>query len=190
MSKGKEDVIVFQQTDDQELIKKLWKVYLDSFADSDDYCAQDQLCYDEITLNEAMKDNDYWKFILLVEGEPIGFCLLTNNMRKARIAYCNDRFFTKKFPKFISEGRFYYVTAICVLPEMQKRGVGIKLLEEVCKFIYENKAMVSYDYSETKNPWLTQIIQRCGRKFAPNSEIFLGKQCYTSLYYDHNGVPD
>lgn len=188
--KNKEEVMVVQQLEDKELAKKLWEVYLSSFADSDNFCAQEQLCYDESTLHEACGDKDYWKFILLADDVPVGFCLLTNNLRKARIAYCNDRFYQKKFPHYVAQGRLYYVTAICALPEMQKRGIGIKMLEEVCKFIYENKAMVTYDYSETKNPWLTQLIIKVGSTLGWQViEIPLDKQCYTSLYYLHDGKP-
>jgi GNAT superfamily N-acetyltransferase len=187
---AEERVLVTQQIDDETMLGQLWGVYANSFADTVDFCAQLQLCYDEQTLIEAMKDKDYWKFILLVDNVPAGFCLLTNNIRKARIAYIDDRYYCKKFPNYTAQGRVYYVTAICVLPEMQKKGFGLRMLESVIAFIDENESMVAYDYSEAKNGTLTRLIQYVGSTMGMHLvENQLDMQVYTTLHGTHHGDP-
>ncbi len=185
-----ERVLKTQVISDPVLQLKIWETYKNSFANTDDYCAQDQICYDEKTMKEALLDTDYWKFVLFLGDEPIGLCLMTSNLVKARIAYCNDRFLTRKYPNYVSAGRLYYVTAICVLPDMQKRGKGIELLKTVCQHIFDYKAMVAYDYSENKNSSLTGLITYVGKKLGWEIiEVPLDRQCYTSLYYQHDGKP-
>ncbi|MCX6745262.1 MAG: GNAT family N-acetyltransferase [Candidatus Parcubacteria bacterium] len=186
----KETVLHVTEINDPALAHEIWEAYKGSFADTDKMCAQDQICYDEKTMTQALSDPDYQKFVLKVEDHVVGICILTNNLMKARIAYCNDRFLRRKFPKYVEEGRFWYVTAICVLPEAQQKGFGVELLRSVCQFIFDTKSMVSYDYSFNKNPWLTGLIQKVGASLGWNVvEIPLDKQCYTSLYYSHNGLP-
>jgi ribosomal protein S18 acetylase RimI-like enzyme len=177
--------------EDQALQNRIKEIYMVSFESSDNDCAQDQKCYDDTSLREALLDPEYIKFVLFYEHEAIGFCLLTNNLKKARIAYCNDRFLGKKYPRYVSEGRLYYITAVCVLPEMQAKGLGIELLRSVCKFMYEDKAMVAYDYSENKNPNLTGLVQVVAKTFDWNAiEIPLDVQHYTSVYNEQVGIPD
>jgi len=185
-----EEILKVKIVEDKNMRQQIWQTYIESFADTDDFCAQDQMCYNEKNMETALLDSDYWKFILLLDGRPIGLCLLTNNLTKARIAYCNDRYLRKKFPNYTAQGKLYYVTAICVLPNQQKQGKGIELLKAVCQFIFDTQSMVAYDHSEAKNPNLTSIIQWVGKKFAPNSQIPLDKQVYVALFYDHNGKPD
>ena len=186
----KETVLHVTEIYDQTVASEIWETYSRSFEGTDEICIQDQICYDEQTMRLALSDPDYQKFVLKMGERVIGICLLTNNLTKARIAYCNDRFLRRKFPKYVSEGRLWYVTAICVLPESQKNGHGMALLQSVCQFIYDTKSMVAYDYSNEKSPWLTGLIQKVGREFAPNTEVFLGEQHYTSLYYNHDGKPE
>lgn len=187
---NQETVLHVTEVNDADLVNEICSVYTNSFSDTDEYCAQDQICYDDETIAQALSDDDYQKFILKVDGKVIGLCLLTNNLMKARIAYCNDRFLRRKFPNYVEQGKFWYVTAICVLPEAQAKGYGVALLRSVCQFIYDTASMVSYDYSYNKNPWLTGLIQKVGASMGWDViEIPLDQQHYTSLYYAHNEVP-
>ena len=186
-----EKVLKIQNINDPYLRHAIWEMYVIAFSDTDDHCAQDQICYDNESMDQALQDPDYWKFVLLFDNKPIGLCILTNNLKKARIAYCNDRFLRRKFPKYTAEGRLYYVTAICVLPEMQKLHHGIKLLKEVISFIDENKAMVSYDFSDNKNSNLPDIIIFVAKELNKITimRADLDRQIYTSLYGQHHGKP-
>ena len=175
-----------------DIVNQIWQAYIDSFAGTDDFCAQDQICYTtKAVMAEALKDPDYQKFILKARDKIIGLCLLTNNLVKARIAYCNDRFLRKKFPKFTKEGRLFYVTAICVLPDWQTKGYGIKLLESVINFIDENKSMVAYDFSENKNGNLPDMIIWVAKERNRITILRedLDRQCYTTLFGQHHETP-
>lgn len=171
--------------------RRMYEIYQLSFQSADDFAAQDQACYDEVTFNQALLDSEYVKFIVYLEEKIFGFFLLTNNLTKARIAYCNDRFLKRKFPKFTSEGRVYYVTSICILPEMQSKGLGISLLKSVCEFGNEKLAAIAYDYSENKNPDLTKWVQFVGKELNINIiEIPLDRQVYSTVYEEKNGCPE
>lgn len=175
---------------DLPLRNNVVEVYHKSFSSTDDYCAQDQVCYDSVTLHDALQDADYTKIVLMAGDQVIGFCLLTNNLIKARIAYCNDRYLKRKFPGYTAEGRLYYVTAICILPEMQSQGYGIELLKAVVQFVHEQKSMVAFDYSEAKNSGLPDyIIFAASLMGMQLIEIPLDKQCYTTLHGEHYGDP-
>lgn len=176
---------------DPELQKIIIDVYNESFASSDNECGQDQICYDDKSLTEALLDPEYIKILLYAGDSVIGLSLLTNNLRKARIAYCNDRFLAKRFPHYVREGKLYYVTCICILPEMQKQGMGLELLKSIIQFIHRNHAMVAYDFSENKNPNLTSLIQYVGKTQDMNLiEIPLDRQHYTTLHGEHYGTPN
>ena len=187
---AQETVLHVTEITDPSLAQEIWETYIGSFADTDEHCPQDQICYDKMMMTLALSDTDYQKFVLKVEDRVIGICLLTNNLAKARIAYCNDRYYTRRFPNYVAQGRLYYVTAICVLPKMQSMGFGLKLLEAVIAFIDKHQSMVAYDYSDTKNSSLTGLIQYVGTRMSMNLvEIQLDRQIYTTLHGTHYGDP-
>ena len=187
---------------DEVMRTNIVNMYNSAFAGTDDVCIQDQICYDTSTLDSALLDSDYLKFVLLLNDEVVGLCLLTNNLVKARIAYCNDRYLRQRFPNYTALGKLFYVTCICVLPEMQSRGVGMELIKSVTKFIFETGTMVCFDFSEEKNPGLTTLIQHVAKTQVGNrentgedrdywaDEIPLGSQRYTSLHCNKFGIPD
>lgn len=186
-----EHVMIECEILDNGLIQTTWEEYLKSFADCDDFCAQDQICYDFDSFNQAMRDPDYYKYILFAGEKIIGLCLLTNNLVKARIAYCNDRYLRKRFPKYTAEGRLYYVTALCISPKAQSQGYGFKLMSSIIKFFKKNQAAVAFDYSQNKNEGLADMVAWVAedKHRSPSKIITLDRQCYVTVYIDDFGMP-
>lgn len=189
---SKEEVRVERKVEDPELRATIWDVYERSFQEGVNVCAQEQVCYPTPeVLAEALQDPDILKFISFVDGQPIGLCLITNNLKKATAAYVSDRFLRARFPKYAEAGKIYYVTALGVIPEKQAEGYGAKMLSEVCRLIFEEKATVAYDFAVEKGLPLTEIIQKIGKGYGwgDAKEIPLGQQVFTSLYWEHDGTP-
>lgn len=179
-----EKVIVEQIITKGEVIQAAWQAYQASFSDTDEVCAQDQICYDWDSFKTAMQDPDYHKYILYAGDKIIGLCFMTNNLKKARIAYCNDRYLNKKFPQYTSLGRLYYVTALCISPEAQSQGYGFKLMKAMIAFFKKNHAAVAFDYSESKNEGLAEMVAWVAENAhqSPAEIIRLDRQCYVSVY--------
>lgn len=190
MSKD-EKVLIEQEITDKGLISQAWQAYLDSFADTDDYCAQDQICYDQESFIAAMHDPEYFKYILFAGDKIIGLCFMTNNLVKARIAYCNDRYLKKKFPKYTSEGRLYYVTVLCITPNAQDQGYGFKLMAAMIAFFIKNHAAVAFDYSEQKNEGLADMVAMVAKNVhqSPAKVNLLDRQCYVTVHIVADGNP-
>ncbi len=176
---------------DLGLIFKLINVYFKTFSDSYKTCAQIQTCYTPLKLFLAFFDKEYFKVVVFWDGQPIGFCLLTNNLEKASITYMDPRYYRHKYSEYTAAGKLYYVTAICVLPEMQKDGHGLELLASVISFIDKGESMVAFDFSHSKNKNLPKYII-----FAAESKndlaIELGQcdsQEFVILYGPHHKVP-
>lgn len=187
-----EKVIIEQIITNEELISQAWQAYLDSFADTDDYCAQDQICYDQSSFTAAMNDSEYFKYILYAGDKIIGICFMTNNLVKARIAYCNDRYLKKKFSRYTSENRLYYVTALCISPDAQSQGYGFKLMAAMITFFIENHAAVAFDYSENKNEGLADMVAMVAESAhkSPAKVSTLDRQCYVTVHISRHGDPD
>lgn len=186
-----EKVLIEREITDEKLISQAWQAYLDSFADTDDYCAQDQVCYDQESFIAAMQDPEYFKYILFAGDQIIGLCFMTNNLVKARIAYCNDRYLKKKFPQYTSEGRLYYVTALCITPNAQSQGYGFKLMAAMITFFIDNHATVAFDYSEQKNGGLADIVAMVAESAhqSPAKVGLLDRQCYVTVHIVKDGDP-
>jgi len=160
--------------------KILWDLYNISFGD-DIICAQDQMCYDEDFFTKALDDPDYLKFILYQYNSPVGIALMTNNLVKARIAYCNDKFLINKYTEYAKDKKIYYITCLCV--DKKHKGEVRYILFNMCKFIYLNQAIVVFDYSNNKNSSLPILIKRVANRISKINETTLDHQIFESMVF-------
>ncbi|NQS90150.1 hypothetical protein HQ584_10220 [Patescibacteria group bacterium] len=168
----------------------LWDIYHCTFGENK-ICAQDQRCYNKIAFKKALEDSDYIKFILYKDGFIVGFCLATNKLEKARVAYINPDFFKFRYPKFSKEGRIYYITALCILPQTHTiRGLKF-LLNSMIYYVNEREAIVAFDFSENKNKFLPKLAKVLGESAdVPVVGNRLDAQTYFELYGLHNAKPE
>ncbi len=128
--------------------EKLWKLYEESFQFDD--VVQQQICYTKETFYDALSDRDYLKILLVIDGEPLGMQLVTNNIDKAAVAYINPDFFRKRYPQEISEGRLWYATCVFVSPKVRNMGF-ITMMIEVSMIEGKDKGyMLAFDTSDSK----------------------------------------
>lgn len=128
--------------------EKLWKLYEESFRLDD--AVQQQSCYTKETLYETLNDEEYIKIVLVIDGEPLGLQLVTNNIYKAAIAYINPSFFMKRYPQEISEGRFWYNTCIFVSPKVRNFGFVTMMIDVSVNEIKDKGYIVGFDTSDSK----------------------------------------
>lgn len=185
------DITVHNQINDINILNELWGVYFSTFEKNKEVAAQDQRSYNERMLIDALKDNDYIKFILHKNGDIGGLGLLTNNLDKARIVYMNPDYYKNKYPIFSKEGKIFYVTALSVLPHIRGLKGIIKLLIKMIQFINSNEAIVAFDYSENKNRFLPTLIHTLAEKSGiPVIGNKLDSQTYYEIYGKNNRTPE
>lgn len=146
---------------DPTLAATLWRIYQQAFRKAAVESVQDQMCYTEATLTEALADEDYAKFVVYRGEEAIGFGLVTNDMDKARVAYVNPGYLADKFPEEYAAKCLYYFTAIAVLPELQGTGsFFLSMATAMTVYIDERRGTVVFDYSLETSPKLPAMLQR------------------------------
>lgn len=144
---------------EQELIDALWLIYESAFVGSKSLAVQDQICYSRDTFGQAMRDVDYRKFIVYDGEEAVGIGLATNDLDKANIAYVNPFYFQHRYPQEYSERRFWYFTAIAVVPHLQGKSQFItSMTSEMTSFISDVEGIVVFDHSLETNPQLPQML--------------------------------
>lgn len=147
--------------DDPVLAARLWRIYKEAFGKASVESVQDQMCYSEATLAEALADESYAKFVTYRGEEAIGFGLVTNDMEKARVAYVNPGYLAAKFPDEYQAKSLYYFTAIAVLPELQGSGsFFMSMATEMTVYIDGRGGAVVFDYSLETSPKLPMMLQR------------------------------
>lgn len=142
---------------DRSLMEGLWKIYTEAFEASKTSAAQDQLCYNRETFLVTMDDDDYWKFVLLADGSPVGFALATNNLVKASVTYVNPGRLRAVEPEFCAQELVYYFTAIAILPEFQKQRLFGALIEGITLQI---DALGGHPAWDVASPKTAQMIHR------------------------------
>lgn len=150
---------------DPALASRLWHIYKEAFRKAAVESVQDQMCYSEATLAEALADESYAKFVTYRGDEAVGFGLVTNDMEKARIAYVNPGYLAAKFPKEYEAKRLHYFTAIAVLPELQGSGLFfMSMATEMTVYIDSLGGVVVFDYSLETSPKLPMMLQHAIQK--------------------------
>lgn len=138
-------------------IEQAWKIYRNSFAGQESICAQNQICFTKKKFMLAIDDNDWIKFFLYLDQALIGFCLSTNNLKKAQVGYINPKFLEKKYPVYV--GKIFYTPIICIQPEHQKTENAFQMLiDNLSTHIAEHNSMVFCDFSLNKNGHLPELI--------------------------------
>lgn len=147
-----------------EIAAKLWRIYALAFGKASEEAVQDQMCYTEATLAQALADPDYAKFVVERDGEPIGFGLVTNDMDKARVAYVNPGYLKAKLPEEYAARRLHYFTAIAVLPELQgQKAFFASMASEMTAYIDGVDGIVLFDFSMETTSALPMLLERAIR---------------------------
>ena len=145
----------------------LWAIYKRAFSADPSETAQEQLCYTRSTFFRSLLDRDYRKFVCVDRTGTIrAFAFLTNNLKKARVAYMRPERFVLMAPNF--RGRIFYMTTICVDPEVNGRGYAVEILADVLMFLDRRNAIGAFDYASEKiqswQPLLDRIVSRLRAK--------------------------
>jgi hypothetical protein len=159
--------------------EELWNIYESSMHIED--AVQEQSCYTRDAFMEAMNDEDYWKVIMLVNDVPMGMIIATNNLEKMKVAYVNPDFIKKRFKKEVEEGRFWYITCLCVSPKLQHLGFIKPMVSVSLKSIRELGYIFGGDASDARL-FLIDFIKKMGEDVGVPLEIKkLGSQEYITF---------
>lgn len=127
-------------------------IYQDAFRDATQACIQEQSCHDADNLAAALLDPSYVKFVLRDGPDLQGFCLATNDLEKARIAYVNPVRLRHLLPEEASRDAIWYVTAIAIDPKRQGGNGSDFIYNEIARFMDARRAILAFDYAADKMP--------------------------------------
>lgn len=163
----------------EEWIFPLWDIY-DEAMDID--AIQDQRCYTRQAFIEALIDPDYLKVVLLVNREPKGLGLGTENLEKASVAYINPEFLRRKYPDVVARGKLFYLTSGCFAEEIQHQGILPIYLSAAINSIYQNYEVLVADVSTSTyyiKDAMVYFLKEAGAHIG--EEEILGQQTYFAL---------
>lgn len=144
---------------DAELVRLLWDGYCEAHAVSEELCIQEQRCFTEETFAAAMADPEYVKFVLFVDGAPVGMIGGTNNLEKARVAYVNPKRLVAAHPP-AAEGRLWYMPLLFVRDAWQGSGATRPMFAAMTRFFLEQGAAFASDFAFDKHPDFLELIAK------------------------------
>ncbi len=154
---------VIRRVIDSETIDLFYNAYLDAFRNQEIECGQNQICFSRESFHDAMGDEDWIKFIVFHEKQPVGLGITTCNMDKARISYMNPEAHIKAIKQVLQKGSVkpFCIPIIAVVPEHQKVGLFRAVLHKMFKTIHQlGGDAVIMDYSEKKNKGLPEVTMQ------------------------------
>ncbi|GEM_PF-7211 len=156
--------------------EKLWKLY-DECMHLDD-AIQEQSCYTKETFYEALSDSDYNNSVLVINDEPMGLVLLTNNLEKAAITYINPNYMRKCFPEETSSGKFWYITTVFISPKVRNLGFMSLLCESLVLEMRDKGYTIGFDLSDSRLG-LADVVVRIAKENGWQLEKkLIGRQSY------------
>jgi len=153
-----EGVVTTFRVDDASTIEQLWAVYHGAFSADAGLCIQDQQCYDRDAFISAMLDAEYVKIILLEAGEAVAFCMGTNNLEKARIAYLNPVRLKALYPDEARAGAIWYMTSFAVRNDLRRTGRSETVLHHLAAFAAGRDAIIAFDFASDKMPGFAEYV--------------------------------
>lgn len=136
------------------------RVYNEAFAAHRLHAVAEQQVYAEPHLRLALADPAIVKFLAVVDGAVEAFCLVTDDLEKARVNYVNPEFLAQAYPEAYAEKRLFYFTAIAVRPSVQGQGIVFDAMTgEISKYIDAREGLVLFDTSSDVNARLADALR-------------------------------
>ena len=159
-----------------EWIEILWDTYDEGLHIEE--AIQEQSCYTRESFTSALRDPDYNKIVMVLNGEASGLLMGTNNLDKAKVAYINPRFVLKRFQQEVKDGRFWYLTCMFVSKELRHLGFARLIVRAAVDAIWEKKYTLALDVSESRE-FLPDILVEMSKELGfPIEKQLLGSQSY------------
>lgn len=170
----------------EKWLEPLWQIYDESLHT--DESIQDQSCYDRAAFLATLTDPDYYKEVLVVDDEPVALMMGTNKLEKAAVAYINPDFLRNRFPKEISEGRFWYITSLFVSSRLRNLGFVRNMFVAMINCIRERNWVFGGDFAESRL-FVSGMIERISEEVGmPLKAHKLGSQSYFAFIPEKTGV--
>jgi hypothetical protein len=158
------------------LLEKLWELYEESLSINES--VQEQVCYTRDTFWAALRDPDYHNVVMIIDGEPMGLTMATDNVDKMRDAYINPKFMRARFPDETERSGILYVTNSFLSPRLRNLGLIQLFVDVVIRPVAEDGYHVAFDVCERREfmvEFFTKALDRAGY---PVETELLGRQQY------------
>jgi len=164
---------------DQQTRNHLWSIYDRAFEKLNTRTPIHHGAFTKAEFDGILQDPDFIKFLIYVDNEVGGVCLITAAIEK--IPWINAGYFQQRYPELYDKRKIFFLPAAVIAPEHQGlRLIGAKLLGHAITSIGKDGILVA-DYSETLRHGLPAFVQRAlGETF--QGEV-LDRQIY-EIFYD------
>ena len=160
----------------EEWIETLWELYDESLRIEE--AIQEQACYTRETFSSALRDPEYYKTVMVVDGIASGLLLMTYNLEKARVAYINPDYIRKHFQKEVEEVRFGYITCVFISPKVRNLRFFNLLVEACINTIGERDYVLALDVSDSRQ-FIPEVLAKLSKEYKyPLEKQLLGTQSY------------
>ena len=160
----------------KEWIEALWDAYDESLHIEE--AIQEQACFTRESFISALKDPEYNKIVMTVDGVIAGFLMGTTNLEKARIGYINPRFTQDRFPQEVEERRFWYMPCFFAASHVRHLGFIKMMVLAAIDAIRENKYVLALDVSNSRM-YVSDMLVKLGEEAGfPIEKLLLGSQTY------------
>ncbi len=163
----------------EEWKEKLWGIYNESLHIED--AVQDQSCYTHETFSDALDDSGYKTILMVVDGEPSGLIMGTNDLDKAGVAHINPKYIRDRLPREVEEGRLWYLTAICVSPNRRHLGFYNEMMLAAINAIREKRYVIAGDVCDGRYFIPDVFMKLAAENGYPLEKRSLGSQSYYAL---------
>ncbi|MBN1859323.1 hypothetical protein JW848_08980 [Candidatus Bipolaricaulota bacterium] len=140
----------------------LWRIYQHGFSELNKRTPIHHGAWDEPTFHGVLQDEDFTKYVVMVDQDLAGVCILTANLGK--IPWINAAFYHQRFPEAYAAGQLFFLPAVVIDPKHQDlRRIGAMLLHEAVAPLGSN-AVLAVDFCETLRQSLPAFVNRSLRR--------------------------
>lgn len=179
------DVYFWLRTVPDKWLGPLWELYLECLSIEE--AVQDQLCFDRETLQAALKDPEFNKVLLVLDGKPVGLLMATYNLDKASVGYINPDFIRNRFPEEVAEGRFWYIPCLFMSPRLRNVGLVRMLIKATIDAIRERGYIIAFDVSDSRLFLPEFLVRQAEQEGFPLEKLLLGTQSYFAFQKPREG---
>ncbi len=163
----------------EDFIQALWELYSESLSIEES--VQEQVCYTPESFRASLFDDDYHVVVMVIDGEPMGLIMGTNDVLRMRDAYVNPGFLISRLPREAEEGRIMYLTNLLLSPHLRHLGFVRPFIEVCVRALKEERYFLGFDVCDSRRfmaDFLPEALKEAGY---PVERELLGRQHYFLL---------
>lgn len=172
------EVKIFNGIEDKDLQEALWKIYKKAFAPDLETYPHNQISYTHESFLDAMVDETVVKFVLMNNSRLLGFAIVIDYRHPEHSPWTSFQVFTNRG----KSKKFFYLNAVAIDPEHQKKGLVLPLLDRILDWGIKEKnySIAGFDTPIEKGHIMMRLAEAHYREKGITLEL-IGTQNYYLL---------